>query len=80
MTVKKRHHRLLRAIAAGLMLAAPLAAPMATAQEKVVVKVNGKNLTESDLKYAEAEIGADIGNLPEATRRQIGRASCRERV
>lgn len=71
MTVKKRHHRLLRAIAAGLMLAAPLAAPMATAQEKVVVKVNGKNLTESDLKYAEAEIGADIGNLPEATRRRV---------
>ena len=38
------------------------------AEEKVVAKVNGKNLTESDLKYAEAEIGADIGNLPEATR------------
>ncbi len=72
MTVKKRHHRLLRAIAAGFMLAAPLAAaPMATAQEKVVAKVNGKNLTESDLKYAEAEIGADIGNLPEATRRRV---------
>ena len=56
MTVKKRHHRLLRAIAAGFMLAAPLAAPMATAQEKVVAKVNGKNLTESDLKYRSEDV------------------------
>jgi peptidyl-prolyl cis-trans isomerase C len=43
----------------------------AVAQEKVVAKVNGKTLTESDLKYAEAEIGSDIGNLPEATRRRV---------
>lgn len=48
-----------------------LSVPAAFAQEKVVAKVNGKNLTENDLKYAEAEIGADIGNLPEATRRRV---------
>jgi peptidyl-prolyl cis-trans isomerase C len=71
-TVKKRHLRVLRAIATGLVLAAPIAAvTVANAQEKVVAKVNGKNLTESDLKYADAEIGADIGNLPEATRRRV---------
>jgi peptidyl-prolyl cis-trans isomerase C len=48
-----------------------LTAPVAVAQDKVVAKVNGKTLTESDLKYAEAEIGADIGNLPELTRRRV---------
>jgi peptidyl-prolyl cis-trans isomerase C len=54
-----------------IMLALLLMAPAAMAQDKVVAKVNGKNLTESDLKYAEAEIGADIGNLPELTRRRV---------
>lgn len=60
----------LAAVASSLLLAV-LAATSALAQDKVVAKVNGKNLTESDLKYAEAEIGADIGNLPEATRRRV---------
>ncbi len=59
------------AAVAGSLLVAVLAATSALAQDKVVAKVNGKNLTENDLKYAEAEIGADIGNLPEATRRRV---------
>ncbi len=46
-------------------------APGIVAQEKIVAKVNGKALTESDLKFAEAEIGADIGTLPEVTRRRV---------
>ena len=54
-----------------LAMAAAWATPVAFAQDKVVAKVNGKTLTESDLKYAEAEIGADIGNLPELTRRRV---------
>lgn len=58
-------------IFAAIALAILAVAPAAMAQDKVVAKVNGKNLTENDLKYAEAEIGADIGNLPEATRRRV---------
>jgi peptidyl-prolyl cis-trans isomerase C len=71
--VTTNDHRkpLLAAFAGTLALAFSAAMPAAMAQEKVVAKVNGKNLTESDLKYAEAEIGADIGNLPEATRRRV---------
>ena len=76
MIAKMRHPQflaqLLTAFAAGIMLAVPLVASLpAAAQDTVVAKVNGKNLTEGDLKYAEAEIGADIGNLPEATRRRV---------
>jgi peptidyl-prolyl cis-trans isomerase C len=56
---------------ASIALALLMTAPAVVAQDKVVAKVNGKNLTESDLKYAEAEIGNDIGNLPEATRRRV---------
>jgi peptidyl-prolyl cis-trans isomerase C len=59
------------AIALGLTMGFAVVARPVLAQEKVVAKVNGKNLTESDLKYAEAEIGADIGNLPELTRRRV---------
>ena len=56
---------------ASVALALLMTTPAVLAQDKVVAKVNGKNLTESDLKYAEAEIGNDIGNLPEATRRRV---------
>ena len=71
MTTNDRRKPLIAAFAGSLALAFLAATPAAFAQEKVVAKVNGKNLTESDLKYAEAEIGADIGNLPEATRRRV---------
>ena len=67
MIANKRRRKLIAAFALSLAFAAP----EAIAQDKVVAKVNGKSLTESDLKYAEAEIGADIGNLPEATRRRV---------
>jgi hypothetical protein len=40
--------RLLAAFAAGIMFAVPLVAPLpAAAQDTVVAKVNGKNLTEA---------------------------------
>ncbi len=71
MTTNDRRKPILAAIAGTLALAFLAATPAAMAQDKVVAKVNGKNLTESDLKYAEAEIGADIGNLPETTRRRV---------
>jgi peptidyl-prolyl cis-trans isomerase C len=66
-----RRKPLFAAVAGAVALAFLSAVPIASAEEKVVAKVNGKTLTESDLKYAEAEIGADIGNLPEATRRRV---------
>ena len=58
------------AFAAGL--AVSVAAPTtAYAQDKVVAKVNGKVITEADLKLADAEIGSELGNLPEATKRRV---------
>jgi peptidyl-prolyl cis-trans isomerase C len=41
------------------------------AQERVIAKVNGKTITDTDMKLAEAEIGTDLGSLPEATRRRV---------
>lgn len=56
--------------AAALLLTQP--AP-ATAQEagKAVATVNGIAITESDLKLAEDEIGRDLGNLPDPTKRRV---------
>jgi peptidyl-prolyl cis-trans isomerase C len=50
--------------------------PLATvipafAQGAVVARVNGKTITEADLKLADAEIGGDLGSLPEATKRRV---------
>jgi peptidyl-prolyl cis-trans isomerase C len=43
----------------------------AGAQERVIAKVNGKTITDTDMKLAEAEIGSDLGSLPDATRRRV---------
>ena len=43
----------------------------AGAQEAPVAKVNGRIITEGDMKLAEAEIGSDLGTLPDATRRRV---------
>lgn len=43
----------------------------ASAEDKVVASVNGHSITEADLTLAEAEIGNELGNLPEATRRRV---------
>ena len=45
--------------------------PFAAAQDAVIATVNGKNITEADIKLAEAEIGSDLGSLPEATKRRV---------
>jgi peptidyl-prolyl cis-trans isomerase C len=45
--------------------------PSAGAQERVIAKVNGKTITDTDMKLAEAEIGSDLGSLPEATKRRV---------
>lgn len=36
-----------------------------------LAKVNGKVITEADLKLAETEIGPDLGSLPEPTKRRV---------
>src|SRR5437870_1656883 len=56
-------------LAAALLLI--LSALGAGAQERVIAKVNGKTITDADMKLAEAEIGTDLGSLPEATRRRV---------
>lgn len=58
----------LAACLAGALALAPL---VVHAQEKVVARVNGKAITESDMKLADVEIGSDLGNLPEATKRRV---------
>jgi peptidyl-prolyl cis-trans isomerase C len=63
--------RRLAFLAATFLGAAFTAIPFAIADDKVVAKVNGKPLTESDVRFAEAEIGQDLGNLPESTRRRV---------
>jgi peptidyl-prolyl cis-trans isomerase C len=54
-----------------LLLAIAPAGPAALAQDRVVAKVNGKTITDADMKLAEAEIGSDLGSLPEATKRRV---------
>ena len=41
------------------------------AQEKPLATVNGKPLSEADLKLAEAELGPELAQLPEGSRRRI---------
>ena len=61
-------HRLWVAVAALFIL---LGGPAAHAQDPVIAKVNGKTITEADMKLAEAEIGTDLGSLPKATKRRV---------
>jgi peptidyl-prolyl cis-trans isomerase C len=61
-------HRLGVAVAALFVLFGGLAAD---AQDSVVARVNGKTITEADMKLAEAEIGSDVGTLPEPTKRRV---------
>jgi len=63
----------LRPLVAAALLAgtAFVGASAALAQGAVVATVNGKQITENDVRLAEAEIGGDLGNLPEATKRRV---------
>ena len=56
------------AAAAAFLLVGSLAAG---AQEAVIAKVNGKTITEADMRLAEAEIGGELGSLPEVTKRRV---------
>jgi peptidyl-prolyl cis-trans isomerase C len=60
-----------RLLVAGVAASVLLVSPAADAQDSVIAKVNGKTITEGDMKLAEAEIGNDLGSLPEATKRRV---------
>lgn len=59
------------AVAATVTLASLGAFAAAQAQDKPLATVNGKPLLEADIKLAEAELGAELQQLPEASRRRI---------
>ena len=61
-------HRLAVAGAAALILFGGLTV---RAQDSAVAKVDGKIITEADMRLAEAEIGSDLGSLPDATKRRV---------
>lgn len=54
-------------IALAFALAGSVSVPFitsATAQDKVVATINGKNITDADLAVADSEIGQDMGTIP----------------
>lgn len=53
------------------MSVALLAATLAMAQDAVVATVNGKPITEADLRHAETEIGSELTNVPAESRRRV---------
>lgn len=60
---------------AAILLASTAAPLPLIAQEasgaKTVATINGIAITEADMKLAEDEIGRDLGNLPESTKRRV---------
>src|SRR5262245_22865576 len=69
--VSLRHHLSHVPIALLAVSLAAFGGLSAGAQERVIAKVNGKMITDTDMKLAEAEIGGDLGSLPEATKRRV---------
>ncbi|HEX9881195.1 MAG TPA: peptidylprolyl isomerase [Hyphomicrobium sp.] len=68
------NRRVLAAIAvvAVTFLAGPLQAVSAEekADDKIVAKVNGKPITEAEMKFAEGEIGSELASLPAEVKRR----------
>ncbi len=60
------------AVAASTFLAGPFAAVSAEekAGDQIIAKVNGKPITEIDMKFAEGELGNELGNLPPEVKRR----------
>lgn len=48
-----------------------LTSAIVRADDAVVAKLNGKDIKESDLALAEAEVGGEVANLPPGTRRRV---------
>jgi peptidyl-prolyl cis-trans isomerase C len=60
-------HRLAAAAAAFVLLGSL----SVRAQDPVIAKVDGKTITEADMRLAETEIGSDLGSLPDPTKRRV---------
>jgi peptidyl-prolyl cis-trans isomerase C len=58
-------------LVAALGTFAALGSGPAPAEDKVMARVNGKEITESDLVLAEADLGSELGNLPPAVKRRV---------
>jgi len=69
--VRIGHPLLVAAAAAFVLVGGLLIGLAAEAQDTVIAKVNGKVITENDMKLAESEIGNDLGSLPEGTKRRV---------
>lgn len=54
-----------------LFAVALFAAPAWAAPDTVVAKVNGHDITEAELGFAEAEIGAELAGVPDESRRRV---------
>jgi peptidyl-prolyl cis-trans isomerase C len=67
--VRATHRNWIAALAA--LTVAWLGSAGADAQDKIIAKVDGKAITETDMKLAEAEIGSDLGSLPEGIKRRV---------
>lgn len=67
MTVSK----LATAFLSFVLVAGALLASGARADDPVVARVNGKPVTDGDMKLAETEIGSDLGSLAGVQRRRV---------
>lgn len=62
---------LTRTLVALVSVVSVMSGSMAMAQDQVVAKVNGKSITEADMRLADAEIGNELGTLPPEQRRRV---------
>ena len=69
--VETRHRASAAVAALSCAILIGLGSLTAGAQERAIAKVNGKTITDTDMKLAEAEIGNDLGSLPETTKRRV---------
>jgi peptidyl-prolyl cis-trans isomerase C len=60
-----------RRILAAAAALALLGSHAGDAQEGMVARVDGRLITEADMRLADVEIGSDLGTLPEVTRRRV---------
>ncbi len=58
-------------VAATLIGVAAMAQAGLGQDNRIIATINGKAITEGELRLAEAEIGAELGNIPDATKRRV---------
>lgn len=71
MTILTKLNMLAGAAGCAMLLAIAALAGPAGAEDKVLARVNGIDITESDLRLAEEEIGPELGRYPAEARRSI---------